>query len=189
MSAVLQAETEPELASVWRWYAVQRDLIADEKTRVRTVLAGAAPVPLIPPLSARYFAMTREELEIFFAEQRTKLDVVVMLDLLSTAEAALRIDFQSRVKQRRRDAVSRQFRDLAKKHGDRIRLEHILQTWKKHAPATKTAVGDFKGVLRLRDWLAHGRHWTPKLGRSYTPADVFDNADWLLKSISSVQPD
>jgi hypothetical protein len=44
-------------------------------------------------------------------------------------------------------------------------------------------VGGFRGTLKLRDWLAHGRHWHPKLGRGYTPEDVLDIARELIDSI------
>jgi hypothetical protein len=45
------------------------------------------------------------------------------------------------------------------------------------------AVGDFRGALKLRHWLAHGRWWQPKLGRNYTPQIVFDVSRVLIESI------
>jgi hypothetical protein len=52
-------------------------------------------------------------------------------------------------------------------------------------PETKSPAGDFKGALKLRNWLAHGRYWTPKLGRkSYSPGDVFDICEQLLMALS-----
>jgi hypothetical protein len=46
-----------------------------------------------------------------------------------------------------------------------------------------SVIGAFRGALRLRHWLAHGRHWHPKLGRGYAPADVFDISRGLIDSI------
>jgi len=44
-------------------------------------------------------------------------------------------------------------------------------------------VSAFRGVLKLRHWLAHGRHWHPKLGRGYTPNDVFDISQALIYAV------
>lgn len=44
-------------------------------------------------------------------------------------------------------------------------------------------VAAIRGTLKLRHWLAHGRHWHPKLGRGYAPGDVFDIAKALIGSI------
>ena len=130
--------------------------------------------------------MTSDDLAELFREQRERLDMVVMLELLATAEGALRTDFQGRVDRREKDPVSRRFRELSKKYSYRIQLEeHILDTWKELDPRTKNAVGNFKAALRLRHWLAHGRHWTPRLGRSYRPNDIFDIAMELLNAVGA----
>jgi hypothetical protein len=43
-------------------------------------------------------------------------------------------------------------------------------------------IGDLRGAFRFRHWLAHGRYWTPKLGRRYDFDDVFALADLTLRS-------
>jgi hypothetical protein len=50
-------------------------------------------------------------------------------------------------------------------------------------PTTKRPIGDFKGALNLRHWLAHGRYWNPKLGRTYSPGDVYDISADLLQAL------
>jgi hypothetical protein len=187
MSVTFRAESALSLPSVWRWYDVQRDLIVAENARVHGVIAEDVDKgSLFPPLNPQYFAMTADEASAFFAEQRRRLDLVVALDLLATTEALLRLDFQSRVDRRRKDDVSRRFRELKKKFGKKISLEqHILEALSQCAPPCKGAVGAFKGVLPLRHWLAHGRHYNPKLGRpSYAPREVFDIAHSLLAAIA-----
>jgi hypothetical protein len=44
---------------------------------------------------------------------------------------------------------------------------------------------EFKGTFSLRDWLAHGRYWAPKLGRAqgFLPGDIFDICKQLLKQV------
>jgi hypothetical protein len=48
-------------------------------------------------------------------------------------------------------------------------------------PETSRSIRQFKGVVKLRDWLAHWRYWHPKIGRpSYDVGDVFDIASRML---------
>ena len=75
---------------------------------------------------------------------------------------------------RLKDPVSREFRKTYKTQKGRgklkIRLaEDILDIWAAHFPTTKGRIGTFKGALKFRLWLAHGRYWIPKFGRKYDP--------------------
>jgi hypothetical protein len=87
--------------------------------------------------------------------------------------------------------VSRRFREIAKqlkkqKRDGRARFkEHILDSWAKLAPATKKHVGDFKGALTVRDWMAHGRWFDAQAPRKYSPEDVFDISNNLLQVIGA----
>jgi hypothetical protein len=42
-----------------------------------------------------------------------------------------------------------------------------LDLWKQEFPTQKLLLGELKGALNYRHWLAHGRYWEPKLGRKY----------------------
>jgi hypothetical protein len=107
-----------------------------------------------------------------------------MLDLMSATEAALRNDFDQRVDRKKKDPLSRRFRQLRKKHGDRVRLdEHLLEAWSLsvedaddlHRRTVREAIALFRGDINLRNWLAHGRHRRPKLARQYpSAAEVFE---------------
>ncbi len=170
MNASFSAVGQSDLEPVWRWYEVQRDLIVEESTRVQAVFSGAIAAPLlVPPLNARYQGMDSDELDKFFKEQRERLDPIIMLELLATTEGALRVDFHKRVEERGEDLISREFVKFAKERGVRIRLDgDILETWKAIDSRTRNAVRSFRGALRLRHWLAHGRFGAPKLDRYYT---------------------
>jgi hypothetical protein len=62
------------------------------------------------------------ELDEFFDSQHRELELLSMLALLSTVEAILRLDFEDRVTRRRKDPVSRRFREL-RRRGSRARLD------------------------------------------------------------------
>ena len=86
--------------------------------------------------------------------------------------------------------ATRRFRRIDKElsaqgSDDKVNLEdHILNTWIELAPIAKPPAREFKGALKLRHWLAHGRYWQPQLARRrYAPGDVFDVSDNLLRAI------
>lgn len=106
-----------------------------------------------------------------------------MFELLATTEAILRIDFKARVAARRKDGLSRRFRKLHRERGDKIRLDEDILAAMKEQGVPANVVAAIRGTLKLRHWLAHGRHWHPKLGRGYAPGDVFDIAKALIGSI------
>src|SRR5258708_34677092 len=97
-----------------------------------------------------------------------------MFALIATAEAILRLDFNRRTAGRLKDPLARRFRLARAARGDKIRLDEDILVNISQAFGMKLVVGDFRGVLNLRHWLAHGRDWNPKIGRRYTPDDVFE---------------
>lgn len=87
------------------------------------------------------------------------------------------------MEQRRKDGLSRRFRAAYKANGERVRLDEDILAALKDAGVEPKIIADFRGTLGLRDWLAHGRHWHPKLGRGYTPDLVLDIVRDLVASI------
>jgi hypothetical protein len=104
-----------------------------------------------------------------------------MFELLATTEAILRIEFKTRVVARKKDSLSRRFRELHKARAEKIRLDEDILVAMKEEGVSGDAISDFRRALKLRHWLAHGRH--PKLGRGYAPGDVFDISRALLNEI------
>jgi len=165
---------EKSIDAIWLWHTK-----ASSALRERLLEEQVAVVPVARPV---FLGMSLEDITEFFLE----LDYLVMLDLLSAAEATIRVDFWTRVQDREKDVLSRAFREIAKQQDERVSLEeHILDAWVQHKPEVKASTGDFKGALKLRNWLAHGRYWTPKLARkSYSPLDVFDICEQVLVELS-----
>lgn len=177
MKRISFSQDEKTIQAVWDWYQWQADLSNPRRAELRRQVQKGEPVQ-----DPMFEGMTLDEVDEFFAE----LDHLAKFDLVSAAEAAIRIDFFDRVDKRRKDALSRHFRDIYKGHArlQTVRLDDdILDAWREHEPATRRPVSDFKGVLGLRHWLAHGRYWDPKLGRDYSPGDVYDIAFNLLQAM------
>ena len=133
--------------------------------------------------------MTREDIEGYFELHKRELQLLVCFDIIAAAEGHLRLDYLKRVYKRLKDPVSRKFRELYKQSGPRTRLnEDILWALAEEYPACKTAIGQFRSIIGLRDWLAQGRYWKPKLAREtwqYTPEDAFEAVEQLFNILPS----
>lgn len=166
MKRVSLSGEEKTIQAVWNWYQCQQKLSLIKKNHLLSEIRNNQA-----PTDPSFFGMTIEDINEFFYE----LEYLAMLDLLASAEATIKVDFLNRVYDRKKDNISRKFRDTYNEKKNNISLENdILDAWKELVPATKKEVSDFKGALNLRHWLAHGRYWTPKFGRNYSPDDIFD---------------
>jgi hypothetical protein len=174
-------EGRPRASHLKQWHADMRTAVDDFELKVLDLIALGEPVP------DSVLGMTPDEVARHFEEARSELDSAASLMLLAEAEAVLRVDYLLRVRRKEKDPVSRAFRELHKVKEDSVRLEQeLLETWVTCHDGCKAAVSDFKGALNLRHWLAHGRYWTPKLGRRYAVRDVFEIADRLFTHLPGV---
>ena len=130
---------------------------------------------------SRYLSSTPSELSEVLTRRVIETDLRSSLAVLSSLEAVFRIDYLIRCQDRLKDDLSRDFRELNKQSAARVSLEDdILGLWSQHHPTLKKRIGEFRGALKLRHWLAHGRYWIPKLGRKYDFADVYLLATIIL---------
>jgi hypothetical protein len=118
--------------------------------------------------NVRVIGYSSAEVANFLWERLQETDIRSSLAILAALEAAFRIDYMARAKQKSKDNLSRAFRDLYKTFDVRVSFEDdILSCWSSHHPEFKKSIGDLKGALRFRHWIAHGRYWQPKLARKY----------------------
>ena len=169
------SDEERSLDEIWDWYEFQSKLIGEEAVRAYSASGPNA----VPP---RYFGKTHDELAELFEEQRAELRWAVVLNLIASTEAALKVDFIEKVIQNKKDATSKVFVALYKTQQLRVKLTDLLDIWRSRSTdhAMSEAVRMFKEALKLRHWLAHGRYWKPKLVRDFDPQDVFAICDGLL---------
>ncbi len=157
---------------VWEYYETMRAAIVQSaETAKQSLLEGT------DRRDPRLFGMNLTELDAYFENLFDEADQQACLFLIASAEATIRVDFHERVNEKRKDHVSRVFRDICNSRRGhdktKVRLEEdILDTWASEITRAKTAVGTFKGALKFRHWLAHGRWWVPKLGRKYDPSGI-----------------
>ena len=131
-----------------------------------------------PDFAIQFIADTTSEVEKKLSDRLNETDLRSSLAILSRIEAAFRIDYRERCKQKKSDDISIAFRALNRKRGNKVRFEDdILQMWGEKYPATKQLVSELRGAFKFRHWLAHGMYWTPKLARKYDYLGVYTLAD------------
>jgi hypothetical protein len=185
VTGMFDPHDDPNIDSVWLWFEFQMALIGEEHASVLRASSPAGDIVMQAPRphQLQFIGHKRKVVDEFFDRQRSRTELLTMFELLATTEAILRIEFKARVTQRKKDALSRRFREIHKTRRDRVRLDEDILAVMKEEGMPAGVVGAFRGALRLRHWLAHGKHWHPKLGRDYTPGDVFDISRDLIDSI------
>jgi hypothetical protein len=115
------------------------------------------------PVFAEYsYQELTDELDNRIAE----LNRSTTLMAFATIEAHLRIDFLKRCYYRYKDDLSRKFREVYSIKGSNVSLsDDILRLWMGYI-TRKSHVSDLISALNYRHWLAHGRYWVAKLGRT-----------------------
>lgn len=106
------------------------------------------------------------------------------MTVLTKMEASFRIDYLVRCRQKKKDDLSRGFREVYKAKAHKVSLENdILKAWKNVCPVTKKLMDDLGGALRYRHWVAHGRYWVPKFASKYDFVSVYSLAEEILKTL------
>jgi hypothetical protein len=164
------SQSSPRIDEVWSWYSTSAQALAAYK---QTIKASIVDKRVVCP---DFVGFSLNDVDQHFGRQQEELELMVALALLIAAEGELRRDYWTRVYERRKDELSRHFREIHKHRGKRVLLEqHILAGWRRYRPEARSSVNEFIAALRYRHWLAHGRYWVASFGRRYDPEDV-----WLI---------
>jgi hypothetical protein len=115
-----------------------------------------------------------------------ELDFTSSLSVLSSVEATIRLDYLRRVYGRWRDPLSRAMKFLHQEKENSARLDDdLIRLWKEKTAVSKALLGELNGAFGYRHWLAHGRYWTPKLGRQYDYETVFEIAQEFVDAMDN----
>jgi hypothetical protein len=113
---------------VWLWLEFQAALVDEERGRVLRMFAPGGDIVVEAPRAhqSRFIGLTRGEVEEFFDTHRGQLELLAMFELLAITEAILRIEFKARMAGRKKDGLSRRFREIHKANGEKIRLDEDI---------------------------------------------------------------
>jgi hypothetical protein len=142
-----------------------------------------------PSFSVRFAGYTPQEVRDEFGERIAELDRSTTMTLLAAVEAAFRIDYLQRCYHKKKDEVSRQFREIYKEKETRASLEDdIFEVWRNNTTGGEKLIGDLRGAFKFRHWMAHGRYWTPRFGQKYDYLSVYPLAMEALNSFPLIAP-
>lgn len=165
--------------TAWSWYLAQKRVWVQVRAGVMDAIANGTRMPF-----DEFLGLTEEEFTLRFSGIMVELAHLSCMGILSATEGELRRDYLLRVARRDKSEIGRRFRSAYKDREARIALEDgILHSLLVERPGLKSTLSRFKGALRYRHWLAHGRYWNPKLGQRYVPEDVFEICVPLVEAI------
>ena len=109
------------LEDVWDHYELTRDsLVRRKESFKQNLLAGRGST------EPRFLGMHLEEIDEFFDDQLNEIDHRTCLFLVAAAEASLVVDFLHRVKTRKKDRISKIFKDIFKKNARKMKKKFGL---------------------------------------------------------------
>ena len=130
-----------------------------------------------PSSFARFFDSTPQALTEELKKRIEETNLRSILVTLAALEASFRIDYEIRCSKRLKDPLSKAFRSMYRYHKQHVSLdEDIFEAWRTHMAESKTLISELRTAFRLRHWLAHGRYWQPKLGRTFDFDSIYDLA-------------
>jgi len=130
---------------------------------------------------SRVDAFSEPRIVVRPADYIKETDLRSSLAILTSIEAAFHLDYLFRSHQNGpKDDLSKAFRAIRKSGNTKPRLDldpDLLDAWTKHASGARWLIGELPGAFKYRHWLAHGRYWTPQLGRKYDFEFLYRLAD------------
>jgi hypothetical protein len=115
-----------------------------------------------PDFTIRFAGYANAEVMEELSYRLSELGLTSSMAVSASLEATFRIDYLKRCYRRRKDPISRAFREIYKKKHEWASLEDIFAIWLDTEVAGRRIVGELRGAFHFRHWLAHGRYWTPK---------------------------
>ena len=133
-------------------------------------------------LDDRFIGYTPLEIELEMYSVLAEHARSTSMSILAALEATFRMDFLQRCYKRRKDTLSRSFRELHRQRGQYVPLKDIFSQWQSYPNVSRSIISDLERAFKYRHWLAHGRYWTPKIGREYDYDHIYALAESIYNS-------
>lgn len=161
----------------------------EDQTEALERLFRARTTLIHEPVS-RFFGLALEQIEERLRGSREELDRWAVLMLVSACEATLQTDARARIERRTKDALRKPLRALFETDdGQFVSLADILSIWESKTVMSSGVRKALHGLRKHRNWLAHGRHWTPKHGPMLLPRDAHAVIADYVECLRATSPD
>lgn len=170
----VRAPSPQSIDDIRDWYEGVVESLVRHRASVHDALRGGGSA------EPRFVGMSAGDVDAFFLAQRQNLDQLSIINLVASAEAELRKDYRERVDGNYKDSLSKTYVNFHRTLGPTRRVRPpfdeggILDRLKESGTVAAHLVTNFRDVLRLRHWIAHGRYWSQPLANAvYIPDDVY----------------
>ncbi len=125
---------------------------------------------------------TSDEVSSQLHSRIEELNRSTSLSLLALIEAIFMMDCKERDKGSKDDVLSIALIACITNKKYILLNDRILDVWKENIPELSQELAYLKGALKYRHWLAHGRHFTPNMGRAdYDYSEIYQLTELILK--------
>jgi len=177
-----------KITEIIKWYELQKESTYLLKNKVIDCFIKKESIQ--SNIEEFFLGFNFSEIQEYFDNQLSELEIITNFNLIASSEALLRRDFYLRIKQRKKDEISKEFKKIRKKQESRISLEdNLLKIWMLFIPEIKKYIDDYKKLLKYRHWLAHGRYWlleSRTTNRKYSIEEVVAIISILLDSMDII---
>ena len=127
-----------------------------------------------PAYATAFANMTQSEINFQLGRFVEETEVLSILIIIARLEAAFRLDMRHRFFSKNPDNLSTALRRLYKRKPRSAKLDNdIFPIWRDHLDGPgRQVLSKFKGMLKYRHWIAHGRYWHFSPNHSYTDAYI-----------------
>lgn len=180
-----QASAEPQtLDEIIDWHRGVVSALAEQRGSVQKAIRAALPV------APRFVGMTESDVDSHYDAQRRELDRLIVLNLVASAEATIKIDYFRRTDEKLKDKLSVAYRNWrktlssAKRRRPDFDERGILDVLRDVGVMDNHILGRYRECLRVRHWIGHGRYWAkPAEADQLDPDEVYSRADELLQAL------
>lgn len=178
------SESSQSINDIINWFNIYKNAIYEYKIKIVSNINNIESQVNLPQ---EILGLSLKELDDYFERLYKELENVTCLSLLSAVEAELRKDYLVRAYDKKKDTLSKKFRNIYKQKNQRASLEEdILEAWRETYPQLKGIIGTYKSALNYRNWLAHGRYWIPRLDRKYDVDIVYSISDNVVRNMINI---
>lgn len=153
------------ISEIWDWYLTQeKSLIHYRKQVISAAVTNTN-------FDIQFIGSTPNDINEYFNNLIEELELLVSFNIVASTEGKIREDFVIRVSKKLKDNISKKYWKLFKEFEWHVPLDEngILEVWIDIEQPIKSKVSLFRGLLKFRHWMAHGRYWRKNYGREYPP--------------------
>jgi hypothetical protein len=174
------------------WYSVTSECISQVIMATHnSKIYEISPNSIIPQ---EMLYMSLNEISQYININERHLSESTCLKLISAFEGGIKYDAEKRTRKKRIGKIFRSLYRRVKSKGKKgAGLITIIDTWLDYHGIPYNQIGNVKGIIKYRHWLAHGKYWDKKqlsvAKSAITPEIIYGELRKCLDIFKKYEPD